>query len=174
MSEETLFRIGGAYRQRNGLLVKLVEEPNWDSGSCRAVIAEAAYLHDMYYQVGTGDGVRWLDTGMYSPQEESGSDLLPGELHNVNGEWLPIEQTRPQHEPASCEEAPKTFVKRVRRPDAERKRAPLAYFTEAKRFDAFPGFVVTSDCAYESQPNTSFAGLTLDGCGAFVLPKQAF
>jgi hypothetical protein len=102
-----------------------------------------------------------------------------------DSEELTAMQTRPQHVPAMGEERPQTIgailrraLERLERSEirtggdcGEPKRPPLAYFSEAKRFDAFPGFAVTSDCAVESQPSGSFLGVCIDGPDQFKTPR---
>lgn len=88
MSQENLFRIGGVYRQKNGEVVKCGPcslRPDWciallrngPDGDWDALFGSARRLTDGKYAHYTGPSYDVLT-------------LIPGELHNVNGEWVPI------------------------------------------------------------------------------------
>lgn len=111
------FRIGGVYRQRGGTIVCLraIDPDNYKTGYGDKVapsVVRAALekwsnhgpLAHAAYADGVGDdGWRRLSDGRYpdSDDDDYRSHLLPGELHNVNGQWVPV-----------AEEAPKTAKSR--------------------------------------------------------------
>lgn len=83
------FKASSVYRDRSGVLVRLESFGGFVSG---------LYINhpDGHLNAGGFD----LATGRYTPQAsdpECKWHLLPGELHNVNGQWVPV-----------AEEAPKT------------------------------------------------------------------
>jgi hypothetical protein len=79
---ETPFRIGGVYRNRGGTIVELQQPPKmW--GWCPDE-AMAVKVTDR-----TGYGSRNLSDGICSADSDTCFHLLPGELHQINGEWVP-------------------------------------------------------------------------------------
>ncbi len=92
--EQALFRIGGVYRQRKGDVVRLEAADQYWSTGCEHEAAAYEVAGAMFQR-----GARRLSDGKAYPYETDESaeyDLLPGELHNFNGQWLPVEEKAEQ------------------------------------------------------------------------------
>jgi hypothetical protein len=84
MEKQTSFRIGGCYRFARGVVML---SPHPFDGFASASLFLGEQLHG-----------RWsLETGLWSSSlgDRAPScewlDLLPGEVHHVNGEWVPVD-----------------------------------------------------------------------------------
>lgn len=91
MNEQNLFRIGAFYRDESGQVVELLEGSRFakaDPGMAWCKLAGSKH----------GDGFRNLANGLDQSccRRDNGSyrHLIPGELHQVNGEWIPIAAPR--------------------------------------------------------------------------------
>lgn len=139
------FKVGSVYRDGRGSVVRVDEAV----GQITSPRLREFYEH-YGLQVSQLSGKDWLYYGWRRATDGAHSDdgaeysLLPGELHNVNGQWVPV-----------AEEAPKTEVERIldemieqtrtdasaiRAANTEPQRAPLAYFTEKAKFDPWAGY----------------------------------
>lgn len=92
--EQAFFRIGGVYRQRKGDVVRLeAADQYWNTG-CEHGAAAYEVAGAMFQR-----GARRRSDGKaypYETDESSEYDLIPGELHLFNGEWLPVEEKAEQ------------------------------------------------------------------------------
>jgi hypothetical protein len=77
-----LFRAGGVYRQKNGGIAVLHANPK--TGTCHDGTFHARSLRD------GGQGFRFIDSGKEWGKSmlPHNRDLIPGELHQINGEWV--------------------------------------------------------------------------------------
>lgn len=147
------FRIGGYYRDKSGDIVQLTpdgrarwmdEHGDWD-------------LHGGIFCLTTGEcssarGYRYCS-----------SDLLPGELHNVNGQWVPVAEeaskTECEVEPFSsraCELGTRSCTKTH---DTDPVRPPLTWATP-KPVDRFPVMASQAPNAYGVMPPSAMDWLT--------------
>lgn len=141
---QTPFRVGGVYRDEAGRVQRL-NALNAKGVPCTPGVAWAQ-SYDKVYEEWFGDGFRNLSDG----SDDSGflidglpRNLLPGELHQVDGEWVAVEEKR-EEPPFRYDSNNRFSVRHGFAPaDKESPRAPLAYFTESKRFDPFAGFAVS-------------------------------
>lgn len=152
---ETKFRIGGVYRQKDGAVVEL--------SICSFVHNEpgTAWATDPgYYRC--GNGFRRLSDGVDTVGwRDNCRDLLPGELHQVNGEWLPL---------GVAEEAPKPTpslgallrqawergsVKPATTKAAAEKVRPALTWNKPASVDRFPGFTSTYDTGPQLEDDNS-------------------
>lgn len=88
---EPLFKIGSVYRQKDGKVVLLREHPT-NEGRAFACIH---YGDGVFSSIIDGDGARRLDNGEFiwrSTSDEDRYTLIPGELHQVDGAWVPVEE----------------------------------------------------------------------------------
>jgi hypothetical protein len=154
---ETPFRIGGVYRNREGMLIRL--SPEGAIGQTGIDLARKAYanrINDDGTPTKYGCGICSLVTGRMGDDKDTYADLVTGELHQINGEWVPrgvpVEDKPAVYERERVSEH-KTIVKRVPRPAAtpqptkERTRPALTYREEEKDravFDPFRGFLTSS------------------------------
>lgn len=102
--EENLFRVGGVYRQNNGELRRLAAVSEGEVVGMQPLIAKlfagtvpvvAQYLDAPNEW---GDGWRRLSDGKYHADlinDASESHLIPGELHQVDGQWVSVEESKP-------------------------------------------------------------------------------
>lgn len=138
------FRIGGHYRDGNGNLCAVLQHAVPGRIAVRFVDESDQAVARMSFDHDAVSG-QYLDSEA-KPVASSYFNLVPGELHNVNGQWVPV-----------AEEAPKTAITPssvpgygfdaaghvVRTATPERQRKPLAYRKEEKDravFDPFGGF----------------------------------
>ena len=149
MSNEIPFRIGGVYRDKNGDLYELAPLESYDEFyreyHPNEAIASSFKVADFSSMRCAGSsGAHRLSDGVFLAVDGSDWDLLPGELHQVNGEWLPVEEKptvtigailREKLEAQKRETPPFS----VRVGATEKKRAPLTWNT-ATPFDPFKGF----------------------------------
>lgn len=90
---QTPFRVGGVYRQRDGAVMLVCSPlPGWEDGSCQVKFAEDYAPYNA--TVGMSNGLRWLATGGLRNRNETLHDLLPGELHQVDGQWVALEEKK--------------------------------------------------------------------------------
>lgn len=88
----TAFRIGAVYRQRNGWIVKLCDASEFSHVIDPKTTAWAKRPRGGDFTI--GEGFRRLSYGCDTctvPLSVGDRTLLPGELHQVNGEWVPVE-----------------------------------------------------------------------------------
>lgn len=83
-----LFRIGGVYRQRNGSIVRLVPY----TGALSGHFFSSEHGSAVSVESGKPLGPRGLAGGCVSAYDKGpfAGDLIPGELHQVDGAWVPI------------------------------------------------------------------------------------
>lgn len=90
--EQNLFRVGGVYRDRSGRVLKITGEVGSVSDPffqrSKAVAVSAICADGSEYETGW----RRLEDGKYHGNHQS-VDLLPGELHQVDGQWVPVEES---------------------------------------------------------------------------------
>jgi hypothetical protein len=140
---ETPFRIGGVYRNREGMLIRL--SPEGAIGQTGIDLAREAYANRIN-EDGTpttyGCGICSLVTGRMGDDKDTYADLVTGELHQINGEWVP--RGVPVEAPATDwvrRARERVAQKRAADPTYERTRPALTW-ADSKRVDRFPGFVV--------------------------------
>jgi hypothetical protein len=143
---ETLFKVGSVYRDGKGTPNQVIAaRDNTDFVIVRTVGGGVDFTHHKE------TGAFWF--GGVEMQSDS-YKLLPGELHQINGEWVPrgvpVEDKPAIYERERVSER-KTIVKRVPRPGVnygppttERTR-PALDWADSKRVDRWEGYVVYSD-----------------------------
>jgi hypothetical protein len=138
---ETPFRIGGYYRQRDGRVVQVLSDGKYTG------INNSFYPRGVALSLASG-GYRNIDGKCLSivGTPIPNYDLLPGELHQINGEWVPrgvpVEDKPATAEPEWLFAArARTAQKRAADPTYERTRPALTW-ADSKRVDRFPGFIV--------------------------------
>lgn len=140
---EPLFRVGGVYRDKAGYVITLRAAPSDDYIKWGA--NEAWAFKDGGYGYGTRDLFNGVCTEC--PEEEE-YHLIPGELHCVNGEWLPIgevlrEKLVTKPEPAEVLTSKQMWDLVRGAEPAEPTRPPLDW-AKPKAFDPFADFTVTT------------------------------
>jgi hypothetical protein len=167
---ETLFRIGGVYRNNAGKLQRIIgpsAHPNPERHFFQvSLLAEDGSV------IFSDDGSRFINGTYFGDPTESAS-LLPGELHQINGEWVPrgvpVEDkpaetlgellrralnpgpshstpaTQQQDKPAEPSKTPLfDHLRRLREsgqgPAAVEVPRPALTWADSKPFDAFGGF----------------------------------
>jgi hypothetical protein len=149
MSEQ--FRIGGVYRNGQGDVVTLRSSDDYEDFPVRS------YFLDPARNPG-GAGHHRLSDGrakVWFADQSLRYDLLPGEMHQVDGQWVPITSLpadateQAEIDAAKCQPAHVSHV--------EPERAELPYFHQRTKFDPFgAGFVTTShahnDCRRPQGP----------------------
>jgi hypothetical protein len=135
MTEETKtaqFRIDGVYRQKGGDLVRL----DW------CVTHFGRFAQAVFINRSGTDGERDLATGKYPYAEDDTSHkchLLPGELHQVNGQWVPVEDSGGG---SGCITKTPTLDKLE---NTSEPKHPRLTWADSKRVDRFPGYHVRSN-----------------------------
>jgi hypothetical protein len=120
------------------------------------------------------DGFRSLITGLYFGRDGmplAKEHLLPGELHQVNGKWVPVETVSfPSGTVATLSEGKVTGIQRdpeiVQGVGAVPEVQPLPYFTERTEFDPFKDCDFTVTSSTQAQPAAPVHPLQRDGAGA--------
>jgi hypothetical protein len=153
---ETPFRIGGVYRDQGGQVTRL--DTPLEDGTADGLMLSGNFT-------GSRSGPRNLSDGRYpgyASQADSIWHLLPGELHQINGEWVPrgvpVEDKPAVYERERVSEH-KTIVKRVPRsgvnygPPTKERTRPALDWADSKRVDRFPGFVVESGAVKHDEYN---------------------
>jgi hypothetical protein len=128
---ETPFRIGGYYRQRDGRVVQVLSDGKYTG------INNSFYPRGVALSLASG-GYRNIDGKCLSivGTPIPNYDLLPGELHQINGEWVPrgvpVEDKPAERRfPGDQDFAGTTESERTR---------PALTWADSKPFDAFGGF----------------------------------
>jgi hypothetical protein len=136
---ETPFRIGGVYRNNAGKLQRIIgpsAHPNPERHFFQvSLLAEDGSV------IFSDDGSRFINGTYFGDPTESAS-LLPGELHQINGEWVP-RGVPVEDKPAKSElpELVKHFLQRESTPQPTKERArPALDWNKPTPFDAFGGF----------------------------------
>jgi hypothetical protein len=136
MSEQ--FRIGGVYRNGQGDVVTLRSSDDYEDFPVRS------YFLDPARNPG-GAGHHRLSDGrakVWFADQSLRYDLLPGEMHQVDGQWVPITSLpadateQAEIDAAKCQPAHVSHVEPERKPLDWNKSTP---------FDSFPGYEVFSD-----------------------------
>lgn len=161
------FRIGGVYRDGDGDVYRF-------TANCHS---PGAYYVESFTR-GAWDGrsgAHFLETGKcVGFGDESTYHLLPGELVQVNGEWVAAEKVRletvTKHEwTVLCVGAPNAPVV------TEPARLPLAYYGQRSKFDAFAGYETSRGRNVEDliplAHAAGFRGVVCDGPAQFKAPS---
>lgn len=137
--EEQKFRIGGVYRDMGGRIIRLRDEDS--SGSPMELGHAWAQVFEK--RGWSGDGYRTLTTGKDESNWilDSGfaRHLLPGELHQINGSWVPINSGEQKAGFIPGGVLPTKCTPVLNTTEMERKRAPLTWATKTP-FDPFKGW----------------------------------
>jgi hypothetical protein len=137
METQTPFRIGGVYRQQDGTVVRLLDRTS--DFPVGAGIGHARHVDGGEMR----SGFRRLSDGVDTINFKGGEcNLLPGELHQINGEWVP-RGVPVEDKPAKSElpELVKHFLQRESTPQPTKERArPALDWNKPTPFDAFGGF----------------------------------
>jgi hypothetical protein len=135
------FRIGGVYRNDVGQAVRLSEFSCF--GSYRITGEGRAYANAVNSngEDSNGAGIVLLSSGK-ADGALACYGVLPGELHQVSGQWVPITSLpadateQAEIDAAKCQPAHVSHVEPERKPLDWNKSTP---------FDSFPGYEVFSD-----------------------------
>jgi hypothetical protein len=131
---ETIFKVGSVYRDGKGTPNQVIAaRDNTDFVIVRSVGGGVDFTHHKE------TGAFWF--GGVEMQSDS-YKLLPGELHQINGEWVP-RGVPVEDKPAKSElpELVKHFLQRESTPQPTKERArPALTWADSKPFDAFGGF----------------------------------
>lgn len=84
MNDQAKFRVGGVYRNRNGTLMRVGREVG--GGLVKLEFVSG------YREGRETTSSFWLTSGQYEKRSHPTADLVPGELHLVDGRWVPVEQ----------------------------------------------------------------------------------
>ena len=92
----TAYRVGGVYRDKHGMLYALAPLASGDEFYRKyhpndAIASSYKVGHDTGKRYGDSCGAHRLSDGAFLAVAGSDWDLLPGELHQVSGEWVPVE-----------------------------------------------------------------------------------
>jgi hypothetical protein len=134
---ETPFRIGGYYKQRDGKVVQVLSESKYTGTN------GGFYPRGVALTLASGGwrNVNGQCSSIANTPIES-LDLLPGELHQINGEWVP-RGVPVEDKPADLTDDQLEglfdygFV-----PPAPEPHRPALTWADSKRVDRLPGFVV--------------------------------
>lgn len=163
--QETQFRIGGVYRNLGGEICLIDSED--EEGAILRRFGDAEIRLACRWRLSDGACIEAERIGRYTNLH-----LVPGELVNVNGEWLPAPRPVISAAIEQIEEHtfPKTLADRLsaHRKQTEPKRPPLPGYGQRTEFDPFgPAYKVTRGHINELNGPTErakpFAGLQLDG-----------
>jgi hypothetical protein len=166
------FRIGGVYRNGKGDVVTLRHTGIYDD------FPVTSYYIDPDKNPGGAAHHRLSDgcAKLYS-EDQSRYHLAPGELHQVDGQWVPITSCpadateQAEIDAAKCQPAHVSHV--------EPERAELPYFRQRTEFDPFgPGYEVYSDAVSSgfmpAQPKAPLHPLQKVNEGGNALHGSAF
>lgn len=155
------FRIGGVYRQIDGVVVSLND---WHDG----VLGHAKPVDGSF-----STGQRRLSDGrrvLFLDMPFHGNDLIPGELHQVNGQWVPVEE----HDNGELSRAVAHLVGIKAKRDAERDpNAAMLSRDEAamRKLIAKPAPAVAAVSPKPSPQGLSFSPDLLRGSDHLVRPE---
>jgi hypothetical protein len=126
------FRVGAFYKQTNGVISEVLESCSDGFLYVRTAWAPAGKELE-------GGGARRASNGRYSDHDKhSKYTILPGEMHQVSGQWVPITSLpadateQAEIDAAKCQPAHVSHV--------EPERAELPYFRQRTEFDPFKGW----------------------------------
>lgn len=135
---QTPFRVGGVYRDGDGDLFRIARVLDEEQ---MIASTEAVILSCELMPLGINGGAHYLTTGEWVVRvgQVSPLHLLPGELHQVDGQWVAVDNGGG----SGCIGDDYDEGDNWRDPAPETYRAPLTW-ARPKPFDRFEGFTVTS------------------------------
>ena len=92
---QTPFRVGGVYRDGDGDLFRIARVLDEEQ---MIASTESVILSGELMPLGINGGTHYLTTGEWIMRvgQVSSMHLLPGELHQVDGEWVAVEEKSPE------------------------------------------------------------------------------
>jgi hypothetical protein len=177
--QETPFRIGGVYRNQGGAVARLVviadayHHEKWHSAFPAHTFGHAIEVSGKgpiaYVSLVNGRSVRYMEG------KACVDHLLPGELHCVNGEWVPISDEPGTIDADGFYKEHAAILAEIERADAAQRDTPEPHrppldWNAPTPFDAFKGYSVSSGSSDPHAYSGSFGSTDLTRAAHQVAP----